>query len=473
MNHYNLLFIIMNEYKLYKGLFDEEIIKYILENIDEKMYTDGRVGNRVNMNQKRRKDLFIGNHEIIKTIDNFFYDKLYNEIKSNFSDIKYREKWKLGHYNYEDNGFYNLHTDTAGDTKYRKTSCVTMLSNSSDYDGGELHFPNLDKKFKLDKGDVIVFKSSLLHGVHPITKGKRNVLISFFFDDDGMKIKESFTKNINHNNYKPHLSKLKLEYSVNNNYKSGREICSYNKGDIDYSDLHHKDKWSENDDYYFENNNSDTLIVTFAGMGWKDTAPTFIFYNFLKQYDNVDKLFLRDMGPRNSEQICCRYYMLGFKNNTNNLEESIDFINDIITRKKYKKIVAVGCSAGGYAAILFGHLLKFNKVIAFAPQTVINNKKKELIGDIYNAPQTCKWLTNKNKNNEFYQKCLDLNNFTPFNTSIDIHYAEEGTKGIDKKHAEYIENENCKIIEHPGKDHMIALSLRNNGKLKEIIDNIL
>ena len=46
--------------------------------------------------------------EIIKTIDNFFYDKLYTEIKSNFSDIKYREKWKLGHYNYEDNGFYNM-----------------------------------------------------------------------------------------------------------------------------------------------------------------------------------------------------------------------------------------------------------------------------------------------------------------------------------------------------------------------------
>ena len=156
-----------------------------------------------------------------------------------------------------------------------------MLSNSSDYDGGELHFPDLNKKFKLDKGDVIIFKSSLLHGVFPVTKGERDVLISFFFDDDGMKIKEGFTKNINYNNYKPHLSNLKLEYSVNNNYKSGKEINSYNKGDIDYSDLHHKNKWSDNDDYYFENNNSDTLIVTFAGMGWKNSVPTFIFYNFL------------------------------------------------------------------------------------------------------------------------------------------------------------------------------------------------
>lgn len=453
----------MSEYKIYKGLFDDETIKYILENVDEKRYSAGRVGNRVNVNQKRRKDLFIGNHEIIKTIDNFFYDKLYTEIKSDFSDIKYREKWKLGHYNYEDNGFYNLHTDTAGDTKYRKTSCVTMLSNSSDYEGGELHFPDLDKKFKLDKGDVIIFKSSLLHGVYPVTKGERNVLISFFFDDDGMKIKESFTKNINHNNYKPYLSNIKLEYSVSNNYKSGREINSYNKGDIDYSDLHHKDKWSDNDDYYFENNNSDILIVTFAGMGWKNSVPTFIFHNYLKSYNNVDKLFLRD--------IKMRYYLTGLKNNTSNFNETVEIIKNMTVDRGYKKIIAIGCSAGGYAAILYGNLLNFSKIIAFSPQTVLNDKKESLIGDIYNAPNTCRWLRGLYKDDNNYQKALDLMNYSPFDSKIDIHYSVRGNKGIDKNHALYLNTDNkCDVYEHPGNDHMIALTLRNNGKLKDIID---
>lgn len=92
----------MSKYKIYKGLFDDETIKYILENVDEKRYSAGKVGNSVNVNQKRRKDLFIYNSEILKTIDNFFYDKLYTEIKSNFIDIKYRETWKLGHYSYEE-----------------------------------------------------------------------------------------------------------------------------------------------------------------------------------------------------------------------------------------------------------------------------------------------------------------------------------------------------------------------------------
>ena len=455
----------MSKYKIYKGLFIDEKIKYILENIDKTKYSTGKVGNRVNIKQKRRYDLFINNIEIIKTIDNFFYDNLYSEIKSNFSDIKYREKWKLGHYNYEDNGFYNLHTDTAGDTKYRKTSCVTMLSNSDDYEGGELHFPDLGKKFKLDKGDVIIFDSSLLHGVYPVTKGERNVLISFFFDDEGMKIKELFTKNINHDKYKPYLSNLKLQYPISN-YNSGIEISSYHKGDIDYSDLHHKDKWSDTDDYYYESNNSDTLIVTFAGMGWKNSIPTFIFNNFLKSYNSVDKLFLRD--------IKMRYYLTGLKNNTDNFEKTVEFIKNMTVNRGYKKIIGIGCSAGGYAAILYGNLLNFSKIIAFSPQTVLNNKKESLIGDIYNAPNTCRWLENLYKEDNNYQKALDLLNYSPFNSKIDIHYSVRGNNGIDKNHAMYLNGDsNCAIYEHPGNDHMIALTLRNNGKLKDIINEAI
>ena len=32
---------------------------------------------------------------------------------------------------------------------------------------------------------------------------------------------------------------------------------------------------------------------------------------------------------------------------------------------------------------------------------------------------------------------------------------------------------NCTIIEHPGNDHMIALTLRDKGKLTEIIDKAI
>ena len=101
-----------------------------------------------------------------------------------------------------------------------------------------------------------------------------------------------------------------------------------------------------------------TKDLQLAGMGWKQSIPTFNFYNFMKSYKNVDKLFLRDTGPPNSSVWMCRYYLLGFRHNTNSIEESIEFIRNLIGTK-YKKIVAFGCSAGGFAAMLECCLVDF------------------------------------------------------------------------------------------------------------------
>ena len=155
------------------------------------------------------------------------------------------------------------------------------------------------------------------------------------------------------------------------------------------------------------------------------------------------------------------------------LDDTIEFIKSKITAKKYNKIIGIGCSAGGYAAILFGHLLNFDKVIAFSPQTVLNEKKETLIGDIYNAYNLCKVLQKREMSNKFYHSCLDLKNFQPFRLSIDIHYSVNGNSGIDKKHALYLKDEKCKTFKHPGSNHMIALTLRNNGKLKNIIEDAI
>ena len=49
------------DYKIYENVFSDELIDYILSNLNENKYHDGRVGagGRVNKNQKNRKDLFI------------------------------------------------------------------------------------------------------------------------------------------------------------------------------------------------------------------------------------------------------------------------------------------------------------------------------------------------------------------------------------------------------------------------------
>tara|TARA_Y100000389_G_scaffold201500_1_gene244368 strand:- start:2881 stop:4335 length:1455 start_codon:yes stop_codon:yes gene_type:complete len=445
------------------------MINFIKESSKEERYRPGQVGNRVNPKQKIRQDLYFHSPPILSKIDNYIYENLFEEVKKNFGEeILYREPWKIGFYNSADGGFYNLHTDDARETKYRKISMVCALSDPNDYEGGYLHFPALKKEFKFKKGDVIVFDSSIMHGVTPITSGERYVLIGFFFTHEGRQIREHIRKIPQTNTtwcdlYKPILSNLKLTYPT--------DRVKVQMGDIDYSDIN-EHPWTDQDDYFFEGNNSDTLFVSFAGMGWRDSIPTFNFYNFMKKYDNIDKLFLRDTGPPGARMWCCRYYLLGFRHNKRGFESSIELIRELTTKKKYKKIVAFGCSAGGYAAILYGQMLDFTHIIAFNPQTTLTELREEW-GDKYNCPANAKFLRGLRKDSPIYQKALDLKNFVPFKNKVSIHYCNESNGGCDKKHAEYVKCDNCDLTEYDSKNHLLALDLKHSGDLKFIIENAI
>lgn len=458
-------------YRVYENVLDDNIIDFIKNNShDDESYHQGKVGTYVNPKQKMRKDLFFNSMPILSTIDNYIYDKLYTEIKETFDvDIIFREVWKVGYYDSDDGGFYNLHTDDARETKYRKVSMVCALSDPSDYEGGLLHFPALKKEFKLNKGSIIVFESKLMHGVTPITKGRRYVLVSFFFNNQGRTIREHVQKipeNCGNwvNKFKPLLRNTKLYYPI--------DKAKLVLGDIDYSDVneHH---WTDEDDYIYEDNDSKTLFISFAGMGFKGSIPTFNFYNFMKQYKNVDKLFLRDTGPPGSKCVTCRYYLLGFRHDKWGLENGIALVRKLINQKSYDRIVAFGCSAGGYAAILYGQILNFHHTIVFNPQTVLTTVRDDF-GDIYNAPQNAKYLRTLRKDSPLYQKALDLTNYVPFRNKVVIHYSKSSSSGVDKKHAEYVMKcDNCELIEHDSQDHLLALELKYNGELKGIIDTAL
>lgn len=418
------------------------VVDECLRIANSKREVDSTVGGKVNKRNKIRKDVFFSSIESA-AMDEHIFQIVQSKVKDAFKiNLAYRETYKVGTYYANDGGFYIPHTDTQGGMEYRNISCVICLSNTKDYEGGYFRFVDLKKTFKFDRGDAIIFDSNLLHEVKPVTSGKRQILASFMWKEENNKLRKFINES-----YTPALH-------------TTRQF-----GDIDYSDHACDRSWTDNDDFVFEDNKSDVLIVTFAGMGVKESVPTFIFHNFLKVYSNIDKLFFRDLK--------CQYYVTGLKNQAPTLNETIELIKSKITSKKYSKIIGIGCSAGGYDAILFGHLLHFDKVIAFSPQTVLNDKKESLIGDTHIAYNTCKRLRQHELSNKFYHSCLDLKNFQPFRMSIDIHYAVNGNSGIDKKHALYLKDDKCNIIEHPGSSHMIALTLRNNGKLKNIIEDAI
>ena len=185
----------MNNYILIKNFLDDNTINLYLEKSKKYTSNDSKVGCTVQKDKKRRKDIFFS-YSDMEEIDNVIFTNGKELIKKNFDiDVNFREGYKMGTYFSEDQGFYNPHTDTQGGDEmlYRKISLVICLSSVNDYEGGIFRFITLNKEFKFDKGDAIFFRSDMLHGVEPVTKGLRKVLISFLFDEEGAKHKMKYS----------------------------------------------------------------------------------------------------------------------------------------------------------------------------------------------------------------------------------------------------------------------------------------
>lgn len=82
---------------------------------------------------------------------------------------------------YEVGGKYEEHMDTFFDhsAETRKITVLAILND--DFEGGKFFIKNGHNKIypKQNKGDVIVFPSFLIHGVEPVTKGKRFTVVTW------------------------------------------------------------------------------------------------------------------------------------------------------------------------------------------------------------------------------------------------------------------------------------------------------
>lgn len=65
------------------------------------------------------------------------------------------------------------------------------------------------------------------------------------------------------------------------------------------------------------------------------------------------------------------WYSKGIKGISNDADETVEYLKKITT--PYKYVFCTGLSMGGYAAILYGSLLRAHYVLAFIPQTIIND----------------------------------------------------------------------------------------------------
>jgi len=105
-------------------------------------------------------------------------------------------------------------------------------------------------------------------------------------------------------------------------------------------------------------NNSKNLIVSFAGNLHNGFARKTSLMELKYERNDFDVLYLRNQ---------CKWYLGGLNGIGKNINHTITFLKKEFAL--YNKVLCIATSAGGYASLLFGSLLKVNKVITFNAQT--------------------------------------------------------------------------------------------------------
>jgi Rps23 Pro-64 3,4-dihydroxylase Tpa1-like proline 4-hydroxylase len=80
---------------------------------------------------------------------------------------------------YKQGGFYSQHSDTFLQAPRLMSASLVLNDN---YEGGEFAFFDRQLKYKLNKGDVLMFPSTFMfpHEVMPVTKGTRYSIVTWF-----------------------------------------------------------------------------------------------------------------------------------------------------------------------------------------------------------------------------------------------------------------------------------------------------
>jgi len=127
-------------------------------------------------------------------------------------------------------------------------------------------------------------------------------------------------------------------------------------------------------------------------------------------------IFIRDIRKQ--------WYIDGINKNIPNIESIASWINE---HHESSKLICVGSSAGGYAAVLFGCLLKASYVISFNGQFSLNNQVKKVENTI---------LRDKEFDLQYYYNLLDLIR----NSETLIYYLYSCYSRLDREQSVFIKD---------------------------------
>lgn len=170
-----LLRPVYHEPLVYPGLISSQTCEYIIKKASEHLEPSSISRDKVIDEHVRKSKTAWLRPEDDDTIKEVM-EKCLAHTDKTLENCEYLQVLK-----YTPSGFYKPHQDAfVNDPNMRVYTCVIALTD--EFQGGETEFPNLRKRFKLKKGDMLFFNTldswgritpKALHGGRPVITGEK------------------------------------------------------------------------------------------------------------------------------------------------------------------------------------------------------------------------------------------------------------------------------------------------------------
>lgn len=141
---------------------------------------------------KVRRDFLVEDQDLAQELNRRLLRRLVPMVRRSFQfDATRVERLLVACYDAESGGHFAAHRDNTTKGTAHRRFAVTINLNESEYDGGDLVFPEYGQRtYRAPTGGAIVFSCSLLHRAMPVTRGRRFAFLPFLYDEAGAKLRE-------------------------------------------------------------------------------------------------------------------------------------------------------------------------------------------------------------------------------------------------------------------------------------------
>ncbi len=205
------------------------------------------------------------------------------------------------------------------------------------------------------------------------------------------------------------------------------------------------------------------LLLAFAGQLQQIGIPIFEFRKICSEFKQVNPILLRDCKKL--------WYHQGLPEAGDSIADIVSLLKKYVQHPATDRTVVFGNSGGAYAALLFGSLLQVDEIHAFSPKSFLTPWKRIMLGD-FKIRNGLALLASLQLRGE--KKYFDLKKVLEENTSsaknIHVYYARDHR--IDRWHACRLKNiTGVQLHPFPYKKHNLIRFLKENGQLRQIIEN--